>query len=61
MNLNTRDRGSKPDRPSGSNPSRWRIWLTQITIFSLLFLLVLTLFSMLGEIVEEFFMTLYVD
>ena len=61
MNFNIRDRGNQPDRPSESNPPRWRLWLTQITIFSVVFVFVLTLFSMLGEIVEEFFLTLYVD
>ncbi len=61
MKPNASERDDKPAHSLGSNQPRWRLWLAQITIFSALFVLLLTLFSALGKIVERFFLTLYVD
>ena len=61
MNSNASEREDKPAHPLDSNPPRWRLWLAQIAIFSAVFALLLALLSELGEIVEQFFVTLYVN
>lgn len=43
----------------GSTQSVWRLWLTRVVIFSVTFVLLMTVFSGVADIVESFFVTLY--
>jgi hypothetical protein len=43
----------------GSNQSRWRLWLTRAVVFSVTFLLLMTVLSGVAGIVEKFFVLLY--
>ena len=61
MNPNSSERHDKPVDYLGPNPRRWPVWLGQIAVFSVAFVLLLLFFSRLGEIVKQFFLTLYVD
>ncbi len=61
MNPNASERDDRRVDYLGPNPRRWPVWLAQATVFSAVFVLLLMLYSMLGKIVEQFFIMLYVD
>jgi hypothetical protein len=61
--MKTRSSGDG-DRLAHSRESdlpRWRLWLARVTIFAVLFFLLITAFAALSGIVERFFITLYVE
>lgn len=42
-------------------PIRGRIWLVRVVVFSVVFVFLMSVFTVLGSIVESFFVTLYTD
>jgi hypothetical protein len=54
-------RSPLPPHPFGPRQSRWRVWLARIVMISLLFVVLLTFFNLMGVIVEKFFVTIYTD
>ncbi len=61
MKTNAGEGDDKPHHTLGSNQPRWRRWLARAVVFSLMFVLLMTVFSSMSQIVEKFFITLYVD
>ena len=45
----------------GSKQSVWRLWLTRVVVFSVTFVLLMTVFSGVADIVESFFVMLYTE
>jgi hypothetical protein len=53
--------GEVPRLGLGTNQSRWRLWLTRVAVFSVTFVLLMSLFTGLATIVEKFFILLYTE
>ena len=47
--------------PLESDLPRWCLWLTRVTLFAVIFVLLITAFAALGRIVEQFFVVLYAN
>ena len=45
----------------GPNRSLWRLWLTRVVIFSVVFVLLVSVLSLASGIVERFFILLYTE
>jgi len=61
--MKTRSRGDDdgPAHLLGLDLPRWRLWLARVTIFAVVFVLLITAFAALSRIVEPFFILLYAD
>lgn len=61
MKTDTSAQNHKSARLFGLAPSQWGRWFVRILMIAVLFVGLMAAFSVLGVIVEKFFVTLYVD
>jgi hypothetical protein len=61
--MKTRTGGDEDElaHPLGPDLPRWRRWLTRVTVFSVIFVLLITAMAAVSKIVERFFIILYGD
>lgn len=52
---------SAPEHPLGAPVARWKLWLVRLAVFSVVFVVLMSVFSYMGGIVERFFIALYSD
>ncbi len=61
MKTDTSEQNDRATHPFGPDQPQWRVWLARIVMISVLFVVLISAFSVLGVIVEKFFVVLYVD
>ena len=61
MKSDTGEPNDPASHPFGRTPSKLRLWLWRVAMISVLFVALLAGFSMLGVLLEKFFVTIYVD
>jgi len=61
MNEPADGKAETQSHPLASDQYRWKIWTVRFAVFSLVFIGLLGAFSVLGTIVEQFFIALYTD
>ena len=61
MKTDSSAQNHKSSRPLRLAPPQWRRWIVRILMIAVLFVALISAFSVLGMIVEKFFVTLYVD
>ena len=61
MKTGTNEQNDQATHPFGPDPPLWRAWLARVAMISVLFILLISAFAVLGGIVDRFFEMLYVD
>lgn len=61
MKNETSQNSDRESHPFGPGQPAWRRWLLRVVMISVLFVGLMSAFSVLGLIVDQFFITIYVD